>query len=68
MSHLVRELMENQSAEPFCFVHGTPHDVRGQKDPNKYAHPFLDLATGERWWCIQSIESPAEAEKEAINA
>ena len=68
MSHLVSALMSEHGAEPFCFVHGTPSDVRGAKDPGKYGHPWLDLFTGERWWCVQQIESPAEAEKEAASA
>ena len=67
MSHLVRALMDSGAA-PHCFVHGTPSDVRGKQDPNKYAHPWLDLFTGERWWCVQQSESPAEAEKEAASA
>ena len=68
MSRLIRALMEEHGAEPFCFVHGTPSDVRGAKDAGKYGHPWLDLFTGDRWWCIQQIESPAEAEKEAASA
>ena len=63
--HLVRALME-QGATPHCFVHGTPSDVRG-RNPDKYGHPWLDLFTGDRWWCVQDIGTPAdEAEKGAV--
>ena len=66
MSHLVRALM-GHGAVLWCHVHQTPFDIKGN-DPNKYGHPWLDLFTGDRWWCVQDIGTPAEAEKEAASA
>lgn len=64
--HIVRALME-QGAVLWCHVHQTHHDIQGN-DPNKYGHPWLDHQTGDRFWCIRTIQPAVEAEKEAVSA